>query len=227
MITEMRPSSDIAFTDTVKALQARRGSRRGYAAMEARGGWQTEITDDLAAFIAAQRSFFLATANAEGQPYIQHRGGPPGFLRVLDARTLGFADFRGNRQHISEGNLIENPRAFLFLIDYATRSRIKIWGTARFEEDPEVVARLMPEGYDARGERAVLFDGGSLGCQLPTAHSAAVRGGGRGPGARHAGPEDRRTRGGACPAARRGLIQIKVAGCLGHHLRQSRSSGTA
>jgi predicted pyridoxine 5'-phosphate oxidase superfamily flavin-nucleotide-binding protein len=128
MITEMRPSSDVAFTDTVKALQARRGSRRGYAAMEARGGWQTEITNDLAAFIAAQRSLFLATANAEGQPYVQHRGGSPGFLRVLDARTLGFADFRGNRQHISEGNLIENSRAFLFLIDYAARSRIKIWG---------------------------------------------------------------------------------------------------
>jgi len=157
MVTQTRPSSDIAFTPTVKALQDRRGSRRGYAAMEARGRWQTEITDDLAAFIATQRSFFLATANAEGQPYIQHRGGPPGFLRVFDARTLGFADFRGNRQHISEGNLIENPRAFLFLVDYGTRSRIKIWGTARFEEDPEVVARLMPEGYDARGERAVLF----------------------------------------------------------------------
>ncbi len=158
MITEMRPSSDVAFTDTVKALQARRGSRRGYAAMEARGGWQTEITNDLAAFIAAQRSFFLATANAEGQPYVQHRGGSPGFLRVLDARTVGFADFRGNRQHISEGNLIENSRAFLFLIDYAARSRIKIWGTARFEEDPELVARLMPEGYVAQGERAVVFD---------------------------------------------------------------------
>lgn len=152
-------SSDIAFTDTVKAIQTRRGSRRGYAAMETRGGWQTAINDDLAEFIAAQCSVFLATTNAEGQPYMQHRGGPPGFLRVLDSHTIGWAEFRGNKQYISEGNLNDNPRAFMFLIDYATRQRIKIWGRARFvEDDPELTGRLMSEGYNARAERAVLFE---------------------------------------------------------------------
>jgi len=154
-----RCSCDVAFTDTVKAIQARRGSRRGYAAMEARGGWRTEVDGDLAAFVAAQRSIFFATANAAGQPYIQHRGGPPGFLQVLDDRTLGWAEYCGNRQYISEGNLIDNPRAFLFLIDYATQRRIKLWGTARVvEDDADLVARLMPEGYDVRAERAVLFE---------------------------------------------------------------------
>jgi predicted pyridoxine 5'-phosphate oxidase superfamily flavin-nucleotide-binding protein len=153
------PSSDVAFTPRVKAIQARKGSRGGYAAMEAKGGWRTEITPDLAGFIETQRSFFLATASAEGQPYVQHRGGPPGFLRVLGPRTLGFADYRGNRQYVSQGNLEENARAFLFLIDYATRQRIKLWGRARVvENDPELIARLMPEDYDARPEQAMLFE---------------------------------------------------------------------
>ena len=156
---DFSPSSDVAFTPRVKAIQARKGSRRGYAAMEAKGGWRTEITPELAGFIEATRSFFLATASADGQPYLQHRGGPPGFLRVLGPRTLGFADYRGNRQYISQGNLAENPRAFLFLLDYATRQRIKIWGRARVvEDDPELVARLMPEGYDARPEQVMLFE---------------------------------------------------------------------
>jgi predicted pyridoxine 5'-phosphate oxidase superfamily flavin-nucleotide-binding protein len=123
--------SDVAFTPAVKALQAARGSREAYARMEARGGWRTEIDDGLAAFIGEQISCFLGTASADGQPYIQHRGGPPGFLRVLDARTIAFADLRGNRQYISTGNLSENPRVHLFLIDYAHRRRIKIWGTAQ------------------------------------------------------------------------------------------------
>jgi uncharacterized protein len=154
-----RPSSDVAFTDTVKAIQRRKGSRQGYAAMEARGGWARDIGPELAGFIAGQRSFFLATASADGQPYVQHRGGPPGFLQVMGPRTLRFADFRGNRQYISQGNLAENPRAFLFLIDYATRTRVKIWGRARVvEDDPDLVARLMPEGYAARPEQAVVFE---------------------------------------------------------------------
>jgi uncharacterized protein len=153
-----RPPSDVAFTATVKAIQSRKGSRTGYAAMEARGGWAQDIGPELAGFIAAQRSVFLATASAEGQPYVQHRGGPPGFLRVLGPRRLGFADFRGNRQFISQGNLAENPRAFLFLIDYSTQQRVKIWGRARVvEDDPELVAALMPETR-ARPEQAVLFD---------------------------------------------------------------------
>ena len=154
----MTPSSDIAFSPSVKAVQARRGSRAGYAKMEQKGGFATTIDDALAGFIAEQRSFYLATANDEGQPYIQHRGGPKGFLRVLDDKTLAFADFSGNKQYITTGNLADNPKAFIFLMDYANRRRVKIWGTARaVEDDPELVAKLMPEGYRARGEQAVLF----------------------------------------------------------------------
>ncbi len=152
------PSSDVAFSPSVKAVQARKGSRAGYVRMEERGGWQTTITPDLAAFIAAQRSLFLATVSADGQPYIQHRGGPPGFLRVLDDRTLGFADFSGNRQYITLGNLADNPKAHLFLIDYMHRRRVKIWGAARVvENDAALIDRLMPGGYAARPEQAILF----------------------------------------------------------------------
>jgi len=152
------PSSDIAFSEAVKAIQTRKGSRASYAQIEARGGFATTITPDLAVFIAAQRSLFMATANRDGQPYIQHRGGPPGFLRVIDDRTLGFADYRGNRQYISQGNLGDNPKAYLFLIDYMNRRRIKIWGTARIiEGDDELIARLMPDGYKAKPEQVVLF----------------------------------------------------------------------
>ena len=128
-------TSDIAFTPTVKALQERYGSRRSYAAMEANGGWNVEVDDALASFIARQNSVFLATANAAGQPYIQHRGGPPGFLRVVDRTTLGFADFRGNRQYITTGNLADNDKVHLFLIDYARQQRVKIWGTAKIVDD--------------------------------------------------------------------------------------------
>lgn len=151
-------ASDIAFTPSVKAIQSRRGSRSAYARMEIQGGWATAITDDLAGFIARQTSAFLATANAQGQPYIQHRGGPPGFLKVLDEYTIGFADFNGNRQYISSGNLAENPRAHLFLIDYTTRQRIKVWGTARMvEDDRGLIESLMPANYNAKSEQALLF----------------------------------------------------------------------
>jgi uncharacterized protein len=151
-------ASDVAFTPTVKAIQARKGSRRGYASMEQRGSWETRITPEIAAFIAAQTSVFLATTNADGQPYIQHRGGPAGFLRVLDERTIGFVDFAGNRQYITQGNLADNPKAFLFLIDYAHRQRIKIWGEARVVEgDAGLMGKLMPEGYKARPEQVILF----------------------------------------------------------------------
>lgn len=157
-MTTDSPSSDVAFTPAVKAAQTRHGSRRLYARVEAGGGWPTHITPDLAAFVATQTSVFLATANADGQPYIQHRGGPPGFLRVLDDTTLAFADYSGNRQYITLGNLAENAKAQLFLIDYAHRRRIKIWGTARMVEgDAELIAQLMPEDYRARPERALLF----------------------------------------------------------------------
>lgn len=151
-------SSDIAFTKTVKAIQSRKGSRAAYARQEQAGGWQTNISDELKGFVEAQTSVFLATANAEGQPYIQHRGGPVGFLRVLDPHTIGFVDFAGNRQFITSGNLAENSKAYLFLIDYAHRRRIKIWGTARVVEgDASLTADLMPIDYRARAEQVILF----------------------------------------------------------------------
>ena len=153
-----RPSSDIAFTDTVKQLQTRNGSREAYAGMEARGGWSDRITPPLADFIARQNSFYLATVNAEGQPYIQHRGGPRGFLKPIDEHTLAMADFRGNRQFISQGNLLESGKAFIFLMDYANRRRIKIWGEARMVEgDDALLQAVMPEGYAAVPERLLLF----------------------------------------------------------------------
>ena len=151
-------ASDVAFTDTVKAIQRRKGSRPAYARMEAGGSWEQAITPELKSEIEAQTSVFLATANRDGQPYIQHRGGPAGFLRVLDERTIAFADFTGNRQYITLGNLSENPKAHLFLIDYAQRRRIKVWGTARVVEGDEALLRsLMPPGYAARPEQVVLF----------------------------------------------------------------------
>jgi predicted pyridoxine 5'-phosphate oxidase superfamily flavin-nucleotide-binding protein len=152
------PSSDVAFTASVKALQERRGSRKTYRRIEERGGWETRVTPELAAFLAERDSAYLATANSAGQPYVQHRGGPKGFIRVLDDNTLGFADFVGNRQYITTGNLAENDRAFLFLMDYAHRQRIKIWGRARVvENEAELRAKLMPEGYEARPQQAILF----------------------------------------------------------------------
>jgi len=126
--------------------------------MEEKGGFAVEIDESLAQFIAGQRSFYLATANAEGQPYVQHRGGPKGVLRVLDEKTIAFADFAGNRQYISAGNLAENPKAMIFLMDYAKRRRVKIWGTARVvDDDSELIAKLFPGAYRARGEAAIVF----------------------------------------------------------------------
>jgi predicted pyridoxine 5'-phosphate oxidase superfamily flavin-nucleotide-binding protein len=152
------PPSDVAFTPAVKRIQAEKGSREAYARMEAGRGWSTEITEEIAGFIARQRSVFLATASADGQPYVQHRGGPPGFLRVLGPRTLGFADLRGNRQFISIGNLAENPKAYLFLIDYTRRTRVKIWGHAEvIEGDEALLASLATEDDDAHPERAILL----------------------------------------------------------------------
>ncbi len=151
------PSSDVAFTPSVKAIQTRKGSREGFAHVEAKGGWRTTITPDLEAFIGAQTGLYFATANASGQPYIQHRGGPPDFLRVIDDKTIAFADFSGNRQFITQGNLSDNPKAHLFLMDYAHRRRVKIWGTAKVVEDAELTKSLMPEGYKARPEQTILF----------------------------------------------------------------------
>ena len=160
--------SDVAFTPAVKAIQARKGSRHAYERMEQERGWETTITDDLKGFIEEQVGAYLATANAGGQPYIQHRGGPAGFLHVLDEHTIAFADFVGNRQFITSGNLQENAKAHLFLMDYATRRRVKIWGEARVVEgDAAFVARLMPPGYKARGEQAIVFTVGAWDTNCP------------------------------------------------------------
>ena len=151
-------SSDVAFTPAVKAIQTRKGSRDGYAQVEENGGWRTEVDERLAAFLAETDSFYFATASADGQPYIQHRGGPKGFVKVLDKNTLAFADYAGNRQYVTQGNLSENPRAYIFLMDYTHRRRIKIWGEARMvDDDPALTRSLMPQGYKARPEQVVLF----------------------------------------------------------------------
>ena len=152
------PISDIAFTDAVKAAQQQRGSRTAYAKMEQRGGWNDIVTPKLAEFIAERDSFYLGTAAPGGQPYIQHRGGPKGFLKVLDGRTLAIADYAGNAQYISLGNLTENNKAFIFLMDYPNRHRIKIWGTAEFvEDDPALLSRVSDSDYQARPERVLVF----------------------------------------------------------------------
>jgi predicted pyridoxine 5'-phosphate oxidase superfamily flavin-nucleotide-binding protein len=150
-------SSDVAFTPAVKAIQTRKGSRDGYAHVEARGGWRTEIDERLAALLAEANSMYFATASADGQPYIQHRGGPKGFIKMLDKNTLAFADYSGNRQYITQGNLSENAKAHMFLMDYAHRRRVKIWGEARVvDDDPALLQSLMPQGYKARPEH-ILF----------------------------------------------------------------------
>jgi uncharacterized protein len=151
-------SSDVAFTPTVKAIQARKGSREAYAHVEERGGWRTEIDEDLASRLADANSIYFATASADGQPYIQHRGGPKGFIRILDKNTIAFADYSGNRQYITQGNLTENAKAYIFIMDYAHRRRVKLWGEARvIEDDTALLQALMPKGYRARPEQAILF----------------------------------------------------------------------
>ena len=150
-------ASDVAFSPAVKAIQARKGSREAYARSEQRG-WRTEVDENLEAFLAEANSFYFATASADGQPYIQHRGGPKGFLKVLDKQTLAFVDYAGNQQFITHGNLAENSRAYVFVMDYAHRRRVKIWGEARVVEDDEALTTsLMPKGYRARPEQVILF----------------------------------------------------------------------
>ncbi len=150
--------SDVAFTPAVKAIQTRKGSRDAYAHVEQHSGWRTEVDEDLAAFLAETNSLYFATASADGQPYIQHRGGPKGFIKVLDKNTLAFADYSGNRQYITQGNLSENPKANIFVMDYAHRRRVKIWGEAReVDHDPPLLEAVMPQGYKARPEQVILF----------------------------------------------------------------------
>ena len=156
-MTDHAYASDVAFTPAVKSIQARKGSRAAYARVE-QNGWRTEIDDQLAVVLADSNSIYLATASSDGQPYIQHRGGPKGFIKVVDSQTLAFADFAGNRQYITQGNLAENPKAYIFVMDYAHRRRVKIWGEARIvEDDPALTDSLTPRGYKARPEQAILF----------------------------------------------------------------------
>jgi uncharacterized protein len=150
--------SDVGFTPAVKAIQSQKGSRAGYARMEKGGSWETTVTPELKAFLADLDMFYLGTANTDGQPYIQYRGGSPGFLKAVDEKTLGFADFGGNRQYITLGNLSENPKTFIFLMDYARSRRIKLWGQARVvEDDATLIDRLRDPAYPGTVERAILF----------------------------------------------------------------------
>jgi uncharacterized protein len=150
-----RAFARIAFTDAVKEAQRRNGARANAERLESHPAARDALTPELARFIAERDSFFLATASREGWPYVQHRGGPPGFLKVLDQRTLAFADFSGNRQYLSLGNLAENDRVHLFLMDWAHARRLKIWGRAEVVEDAGVIEALMPRGYEAHPERAI------------------------------------------------------------------------
>jgi uncharacterized protein len=145
------------FSGAVRAEQACRGSREIHARRAAAGGFAQTLSEDVIAFISERDSAFFATATADGQPYVQHRGGPPGFLKVLDRRTVTFAEYAGNRQYISIGNLAENERSFLFLIDYAKARRLKLWGRAIVTGEAALLARIADPAYSGRVERAIVF----------------------------------------------------------------------
>ena len=154
----MSSSSDVVFSKAVKAVQAERGSRAAYARVEARGGFETAITDELRDFLAEIDTAFLATASADGQPYVQHRGGPRGFLRALDDSTIGFVDYTGNKQYVTTGNLRENDRVCLLLMDYEHRRRVKVWGhAAAVPATPELLALLAPLEGGGRPEQVILL----------------------------------------------------------------------
>src|SRR3954451_4471428 len=187
--------SDVAFTPAVKAVQQARGSRQSYARMEKGRGWRTTVTRDLANFLADLDMFYLGTANAQGQPYIQYRGGPPGFLKAVDERTLGFADFGGNQQYVTLGNLSENPKAFLFLMDYANSRRIKVWGTARGRGGRGPARKTPRPVVSRRGGAGHPLRHRGVGRELPPAHPPAVLGAAGRPRGRRPAGADRRTGG--------------------------------
>lgn len=160
MSSEERPSivSDIAFTPSVKNEQEKRGSRAGYQKMEERGGWRNTVDEGLQTFIETRESFYLGSVSSDGYPYIQHRGGKAGFLKILNENQLAFADFAGNKQYITLGNLTDNPKAFIFLMDYRNRRRVKVWGHAQYiEDDEKLLNRLIDPDYKGRPERAIVF----------------------------------------------------------------------
>ena len=149
---------EIAFSSSVKDIQTRKGSRQHYQQFAEQGTWTDQLDQAAAAFIERQTTCYIGTANALGQPYIQHRGGPPGFMRVLDPQTVAFTDFKGNRQFITQGNLQDNPQAFIFLMDYANRRRLKLWGHASvIEHDMPLAQQLMPANYSAQAEQVIAF----------------------------------------------------------------------
>jgi predicted pyridoxine 5'-phosphate oxidase superfamily flavin-nucleotide-binding protein len=152
--------AEIAFTPTVQEIQEREGSRSAYARHEGGAPHHDRLGEREAAFIAERDSFYMASVGETGWPYLQHRGGPPGFLRVLDERTLGFADFRGNRQYLSVGNVATDDRVALFLMDYPNRARLKLLGRARVIDlavETRTMAALAVPGYRARVERGILI----------------------------------------------------------------------
>lgn len=166
-----RAFAEIAFTDAVRAHQARMGSQKAYAPfLSEEADRNDRLGPQEAQFVAQRDGFYQASAGEGGWPYVQFRGGPRGFLQALDPGTLGYADYRGNRQYISVGNLSADPRVALILMDYPNRRRLKVWGRARIveaAEDPELVARLHVEGYRAKPERAVLIDVAALDWNCP------------------------------------------------------------
>ncbi|HSH54074.1 MAG TPA: pyridoxamine 5'-phosphate oxidase family protein [Methylotenera sp.] len=150
----------ISFTESVKAAQSLYGSRERNQSFELSEDPRNELNEFEKEFIEARDSFYQATISENNWPYVQHRGGPAGFLRVLDSRTIGYADFRGNRQYLSVGNLNANPRVSLILMDYPNRRRLKLWGTVRIvheSEEPEIIARLEISSYRARVERGIII----------------------------------------------------------------------
>jgi predicted pyridoxine 5'-phosphate oxidase superfamily flavin-nucleotide-binding protein len=156
--SQARHRADVAFTPAVQRAQAERGSRDIYERKLNHKDWSDTITPILADFIAERDSAYLGTASRDGQPYIQHRGGPVGFIKVIDEHTLAFADYSGNRQYISLGNLSENDQAFLFLMDYANQRRVKLWGRAHFVEgDDELIEQVRDDDYPAAIERVLSF----------------------------------------------------------------------
>ena len=208
-------SSDVAFTPAVKAIQTRKGSRESYAHVEERGGWRSEIDENLAGFLAETSSFYLATASADGRPYIQHRGGPKGFVKILDKNTIAFADYSGNRQYITQGNLSENPKAHIFVMDYAHRRRVKIWGEERGggrSRADEIADAARLQGAARTGHPVQDL---GVGYQLPAAHPAKIRRGRCRAGARRARCPHRRTGGRtgrlAGPASSSGLLIRRLA----------------
>lgn len=154
--TAVQPD-EVMFSPAVRSEQACRGSREAYARRAAAGRFARELSADEMAFIAQRDSAYLATASADGQPYVQHRGGPPGFLQILNDHTLAFLDYAGNKQFISAGHLAENERAFLFLMDYANARRLKLWGRAQVSNDPELIASLLASAGSRRVEHAIVF----------------------------------------------------------------------